>query len=93
MEAKLHNMSTLFLIARDYAHRRTAFGRKLYQHPLHINTLTEMEIEIRACTVLLLDLARQVGTRRASHSNMKGSSKFIVSNILQAPAILLDTTE
>ena len=65
---RLHNVISsvgaqrkMLNLARDYAHRRTAFGRKLYQHPLHINTLSRMETEIRGCTVLMLDLARQLG--------------------------------
>ncbi len=48
-------------LARDYAHRRVAFGKKIAEHPLHLATLSKMETEVRGCTMLLLDLARQMG--------------------------------
>ena len=35
-------------LARDYAHRRTAFGRLLCQHPLHVETLADLETEFQA---------------------------------------------
>lgn len=31
-------------LARDYATRRTAFGKLLKDHPLHIQTLARMEV-------------------------------------------------
>ena len=48
-------------LARDYATKRTAFGKYLFQHPLHIATLSKIETDVRGCTVLMLDLARQLG--------------------------------
>ena len=41
-------------LARDYATRRQAFGKRLADHPLHIQTLARMEVETRGCQVLLL---------------------------------------
>jgi alkylation response protein AidB-like acyl-CoA dehydrogenase len=35
-------------LARDYAQKRTAFGRYLIQHPIHLITLAHMEITCRA---------------------------------------------
>ena len=48
-------------LARDYATRRQAFGKRLADHPLHIQTLARMEVETRGCQVLLLELARLLG--------------------------------
>jgi len=65
---RLHNttssvgaMRKIISLARDYATRRTAFGEKIENHSLHIQTLSRMEVETRGCCVLLLDLARQLG--------------------------------
>ncbi len=35
-------------LARDYARRRVAFGKKLSEHPLHLETLAELELEYEA---------------------------------------------
>ena len=65
---RLHNVITsvgsqrkMINLARDYATRRIAFGQPISQHPLHINTLSKMETEVRCCTIFMLDLARQLG--------------------------------
>ena len=48
-------------LARDYATKRFAFGKQIFQHPLHIATLSRLETDARGCTALMLDLARQIG--------------------------------
>ena len=53
--------SRMLNLARDYATKRFAFGREIFQHPLHIATLSKLETDARGCTVLMLDLARQIG--------------------------------
>ncbi len=65
---RLHNvvssvaaMRKVVQLARDYATRRSAFGRRLDEHPLHLQTLSRMETEARACTALMLDLAFKLG--------------------------------
>jgi putative acyl-CoA dehydrogenase len=35
-------------LARDYALRREAFGKKLAEHPLHLETLARLEVEFQA---------------------------------------------
>merc|ERR1712002_1310788 len=62
---RLHNttssvgaMRKIVSLARDYATRRKAFGLNIENQPLHIQTLSRMEVETRGCTSLLLDLAR-----------------------------------
>ena len=51
----------LLSLARDYATRREAFGKKINQHTLHLQALTRMETETRGCTALMLDLAHKMG--------------------------------
>ena len=48
-------------LARDYSQRRVAFGKKIAQHPLHFKNLAQMEIDVRGCTVFVMDLARLQG--------------------------------
>ena len=48
-------------LARDYSQRRLAFGKKIGQHPLHLNILAQMETDVRGCTVFVMDLARLQG--------------------------------
>lgn len=45
-------------LARDYSNRRTAFGKLLRDHPLHVRTLAEMELECRAGLVLSIEASR-----------------------------------
>lgn len=47
--------------ARDYAMKRTAFGQPIAQKVLHAQTLARMEVEIRGCESLMLDIARMIG--------------------------------
>merc|ERR1719186_382360 len=54
-------MRKIVSLARDYATRRKAFGGKIQQHPLHLQTLARMEVETRGCCALMLELARQLG--------------------------------
>lgn len=51
----------LLSLARDYSQRRMSFGRRIGQHPLHLSTLAQLEIDVRGSTALLLELARQTG--------------------------------
>lgn len=45
-------------MARDYSHRRSAFGTPIRNHPLHVRTLADMELECRAGFVLYVEAAR-----------------------------------
>eukprot|EP00064_Thunnus_orientalis_P016667 superscaffoldBa00003355_g16736 len=46
---------------RDYATRRTAFGKLLKDHPLHMQTLARMEVETRGAFLLVMDVCRLLG--------------------------------
>jgi len=42
-------MRKALAIARDYAHRRRAFGNFIAQLPLHVKTLSDQEVDYRGC--------------------------------------------
>lgn len=56
-------MRRIIALARDYATRRTVFGKKLCDIPLHTRVLAKMEAEFRGClhfvfnTIYLLGLS------------------------------------
>ncbi|XP_064392364.1 acyl-CoA dehydrogenase family member 11-like [Halichondria panicea] len=54
-------MRRIVQLSRDYATRRRAFGKLLVDQHLHMQTLARMEVETRACTVLMLEVARLQG--------------------------------
>ncbi|ODN04886.1 putative acyl-CoA dehydrogenase AidB [Orchesella cincta] len=69
---RLHNttgsisaMRRVILLARDYSMKRSCFGSKISEYPLHIDTLADMELECRAGTVLLFELVRFLGLQEA----------------------------
>ena len=51
------SMRRAVAIARDYAHRRAAFGRVLASHVLHKETLFNMEVKVRGCLLWVLYLS------------------------------------
>uniref|UniRef100_A0A3P8U1Y9 Acyl-CoA dehydrogenase family, member 11 n=1 Tax=Amphiprion percula TaxID=161767 RepID=A0A3P8U1Y9_AMPPE len=54
-------MRRVLQLARDYATRRTAFGKLLKDHPLHMQTLARMEVETRGAFLLVMDVCRLLG--------------------------------
>uniref|UniRef100_K1PSY4 Acyl-CoA dehydrogenase/oxidase C-terminal domain-containing protein n=1 Tax=Magallana gigas TaxID=29159 RepID=K1PSY4_MAGGI len=54
-------MCRILSMARDYSTRRKAFGDYLKNYPLHVQTLALMEVEVRAATILVLEVARLLG--------------------------------
>jgi alkylation response protein AidB-like acyl-CoA dehydrogenase len=60
-------------LARDYAQKRTVFGRLQADWPLHLATMARMEVETRGCLLLLLESARLLGvqeTTKAAESDL-----------------------
>ncbi|KAE8292237.1 Acyl-CoA dehydrogenase family member 11 [Larimichthys crocea] len=54
-------MRRVVQLAGDYATRRTAFGKLLKDHPLHMQTLARMEVETRGAFLLVMDACRLLG--------------------------------
>ncbi|XP_046461468.1 acyl-CoA dehydrogenase family member 11-like isoform X2 [Daphnia pulex] len=62
---RLHNASAsvsamrrIISLARDYSNRRVAFGKLIRNHPLHVRTLADMELECRAGFSLFMEAGR-----------------------------------
>jgi alkylation response protein AidB-like acyl-CoA dehydrogenase len=54
-------MRRLMALAQDYATRRTAFGKRLVDLPLHARTLARLEAETRGCTHFTFDITERLG--------------------------------
>ncbi|XP_072163576.1 acyl-CoA dehydrogenase family member 11-like [Diadema setosum] len=54
--------------ARDYAFRRKAFGKLIVDWPLHVQTLSRMEVETRGAMAFLLDAAHLLGKEEAGEA-------------------------
>ena len=64
---RLHNaissvayMRRIISLANDYKERRSAFGKLLSQHDLHINVLAKLEKTIRGNLLFLLEVGNML---------------------------------
>ena len=48
-------------LARDYAYKRVAFGKPLSEHPLHLETLASMQVELDGAFLLMMHAAELLG--------------------------------
>jgi len=93
---RLHNslsaastMRRVVNVVKDYARRRKAFGKKLVDHPLHVQTLAKMETETRAATLLVLDVARNLGVIDAATASSATANADISESEKQKADLLL----
>jgi alkylation response protein AidB-like acyl-CoA dehydrogenase len=59
--ASVAGMRRAIALARDYATRRVAFGKPLSEHPLHVETLAEMQVEMEAAFHLVFRAVELLG--------------------------------
>ncbi|MDP9204496.1 MAG: acyl-CoA dehydrogenase family protein [Gemmatimonadota bacterium] len=59
--AGVAGMRRAVALASDYARRRRAFGKPLIEHPLHVETLAEMHLELRAAFLLAFRVVELLG--------------------------------
>ena len=59
--AGVAGMRRAVTLASDYARRRRAFGKRLIDHPLHVETLADMQLELRAAFLLAFRVAELLG--------------------------------
>jgi alkylation response protein AidB-like acyl-CoA dehydrogenase len=59
--AAVAGMRRAIALARDYAARRVAFGKRLLDHPLHAETLASLELEWRAGFLLAFHVVELLG--------------------------------
>ncbi|NXS44277.1 ACD11 dehydrogenase, partial [Balaeniceps rex] len=55
------SMRRMISLSREYAHRRVAFGKLLKDHPLHMQTIARMEVQMRGAFLLLMEIVRLLG--------------------------------
>jgi putative acyl-CoA dehydrogenase len=67
--AAVGGMRRALALARDYADRRTAFGRLLREHPLHAATLAELELECRAAFHLAFRVVELLGREECGEAS------------------------
>lgn len=66
-------MRRVVQLARDYSTRRTAFGKLLKDHPLHMQTLARMEVESRGAFLLVMDVCRLLGREESGKATQLDS--------------------
>jgi putative acyl-CoA dehydrogenase len=59
--AGVAGMRRAIALAVDYARRREAFGKTLIDHPLHVETLADMQLEFRAGFLLAFRVVELLG--------------------------------
>ncbi|XP_033109420.1 acyl-CoA dehydrogenase family member 11-like isoform X2 [Anneissia japonica] len=63
------NMRRIVHLARDYCLKRTAFGKVIMKHPLHMQTLSRLEVEVRAAFLLVMEIGRLLGLEDCGEAN------------------------
>ena len=58
-------MRRMIALARDYAHRRLAFGEPLIEHALHRETLADLQAELEGAFHLTFEIVRLLGLSEA----------------------------
>src|SRR5256714_13593809 len=67
--AAVAGMRRALALATDYARRRNAFGKPLIEHPLHRETLAELELEFRAAFMLAFRLVELLGKEESGEAS------------------------
>ncbi|KFZ46200.1 hypothetical protein N321_08343, partial [Antrostomus carolinensis] len=55
------SMRRMISLSREYARRRVAFGKLLKDHPLHMQTIAQMEVQTRGAFLLIMEIVRLLG--------------------------------
>ncbi|XP_066056054.1 acyl-CoA dehydrogenase family member 11-like isoform X2 [Chamaea fasciata] len=55
------NMRRMVSLSRNYARKRVAFGKLLKDHPLHMQTIARLEVQVRGAFLLLMEIVRLLG--------------------------------
>ncbi|NXI10339.1 ACD11 dehydrogenase, partial [Irena cyanogastra] len=59
--AAVASMRRMISLSRNYACKRVAFGKLLKDHPLHMQTIARMEVQVRGAFLLLMEIVRLLG--------------------------------
>lgn len=66
--AAVAGMRRCIALATDYSRRRIAFGRPLIEHPLHLETLAAMQLELRAAFLLAFRVVELLGKEESGEA-------------------------
>ncbi|HXL85692.1 MAG TPA: acyl-CoA dehydrogenase family protein [Gemmatimonadaceae bacterium] len=98
--AAVAGMRRAIALASDYARRRHAFGKSLIEHPLHVETLADMQLELRAAFLLAFRLVELLGREECGEATESESRllRFLIPiaklyTAKQAIAIASETLE
>jgi alkylation response protein AidB-like acyl-CoA dehydrogenase len=64
------------MLAQDYARRRVAFGARLCDKPLHVDTLAGLEAEAAGAFLLSFEVVRLLGKREAGEASDEEQALF-----------------
>jgi alkylation response protein AidB-like acyl-CoA dehydrogenase len=67
--AAVAGMRRAVALARDYAARRIAFGKRLIDHPLHAETLAALDLEWRAGFLLTFEVVDLLGRQETGEAS------------------------
>ena len=67
--AAVAGMRRCLALATDYARRRRAFGKLLIDHPLHVETLADMQLELRAAFLLAFRVVELLGKEESGEAS------------------------
>ncbi|HVX39329.1 MAG TPA: acyl-CoA dehydrogenase family protein [Gemmatimonadaceae bacterium] len=74
--AAVAGMRRALALARDYATRRVAFGRPLAEHPLHADTLAELDARVRASFLLTFRVVELMGKEECGEASERELAVF-----------------
>ena len=74
--ASVAGMRRAIALARDFATRREAFGRPLSEHPLHVETLAEMQVELEAAFHLVFRAVELLGRAECGEASEREQMIF-----------------
>jgi alkylation response protein AidB-like acyl-CoA dehydrogenase len=67
--AAVAGMRRALALAHDYATRRRAFGKLLIEHPLHAETLSELDVRFRASFALTFQVVELLGREECGQAS------------------------
>jgi len=67
--AAVSGMRRALALAHDYARRRTAFGKRLADHPLHMETLAELDARFHAAFHLTFQVVELLGREESGEAS------------------------
>lgn len=98
--AAVAGMRRAVALAADYARRRQAFGKRLIEHALHVETLADMRLELRAAFLLAFRVVELLGKDECGEATESESTllRFLIPvaklyTAKQAIAVASETLE